>query len=113
MIGQDFHKLELILQMIGHLHRRLGPLSDRAFLADVDEIDLTAFRLAVIGETTAKLSAELKARHAAIDWLAIYAMRNIVVHDYAAVQPERLWAVFVNDIELLADVCRAELASAN
>lgn len=113
MIGQDFHKLELILQMIGHLHRRLGPLSDRDFAANVDEIDLTAFRLAVIGETTAKLSAELKARHARIHWAAIYGMRNIVVHDYGAVEPERLWAVFKNDIGTLADVCQSELAREN
>lgn len=113
MIGQDFYKLELILQMIGHLHRRLGPLSDRDFAANVDEIDLTAFRLAVIGETTAKLSTALKGRHAHIDWSAIYGMRNIVVHDYGAIEPERLWAVFKNDIDMLADVCRSELARAS
>lgn len=109
MSGQDFHKLELILQMVGHLHRRLGPLSVRAFLNDVDEIDLTAFRLAVIGETTAKLSAALKSRHPHIAWPAIYAMRNMVVHDYGAVEPERLWAVFKNEIDTLAEVCKAEL----
>jgi hypothetical protein len=52
MSSQDFHKLELIMQMIGHLRRRLQPISLRAFLGDIDEIDLTSFRIAVIGELT-------------------------------------------------------------
>jgi uncharacterized protein with HEPN domain len=106
---QDFHRLELIMQMIGHLRRRLAPLSLRAFLGDVDEIDLTSFRLAVIGELTSKLSAALKSRHPHIDWPSIYAMRNIIVHDYGAIEPERLWAVFMKDIPTLAEVCRSEL----
>ncbi len=81
MTRQDFHRLDLILQMISHLRRRLKPLSLRAFLGDVDEIDLTSFRLAVIGELTSKLDPALKARHPEIQWQAIYAMRNIIVHD--------------------------------
>jgi uncharacterized protein with HEPN domain len=105
MSSQDFHKLELIMQMIGHLRRRLQSISLRAFLADIDEIDLTA----VIGELTSKLSAALKSRHPHIDWPSIYAMRNIIVHDYGAIEPERLWAVFAKDIATLAEVCGKEL----
>jgi uncharacterized protein with HEPN domain len=108
--NQDFQRLELIMQMIGHLRRRLEHLSLRAFLGDIDEIDLTSFRLAVIGELTSKLSAELKARHPHIDWPSIYAMRNIIVHDYGAIEPERLWAVFAKDIASLAEICGQELA---
>lgn len=109
MSSQDFHKLALIMQMIGHLRRRLQPLSFRAFLGDIDEIDLTSFRLAVIGELTSKLSAALKSRHQHISWSSIYAMRNIIVHDYGAIEPERLWAVFAKDIAALAEVCQSEL----
>jgi uncharacterized protein with HEPN domain len=109
MSSQDFHKLELVMQMIGHLRRRLQSISLRAFLGDVDEIDLASFRLAVIGELTSKLSAALKLRHPCIDWPSIYAMRNIIVHDYGAIEPERLWAVFAKDIATLAEVCGKEL----
>ena len=112
MSGQDFHRLELILRIVGHLHRRLDPLSLETFLTDVDEIDLTAFRLSVIGETTATLSDALKARNPSIHWPSIYGMRNVIVHDYGAIEPGRLWAVFTKDIELLAEVCRAELGGA-
>ena len=109
MSSQDFHQLELIVQMSGHLRRRIQPISLRAFLGNIDEIDLTSFRLAVIGELTSKLSAALKSRHPHIDWPSIYAMRNIIVHDYGAIEPERLWAVFVKDIASLAEVCGKEL----
>ena len=99
--------------MIGHLRRRLTPLSERSFLADIDEIDLTAFRLAAIGEVSSKLSEALKERHPHIHWPSIYAMRNLIVHDYEAIEPERLWAAFLNDIDALAAVCEAEIAKGN
>jgi uncharacterized protein with HEPN domain len=109
VIRQDFYRLELILRMIGHLHRRLGPLSIEAFLTDVDEIDLTAFRLSVIGEATSKLSDDVKSRNSGINWPSIYGMRNVIVHDYGAIEPERLWVVFVKDIDPLALICQREL----
>jgi uncharacterized protein with HEPN domain len=110
---QDFAKLDLILRMVAHLDRRLSKLSRAAFLTDLDEIDLTAFRLSVIGETTAKLSDELKARYPHVDWPAIYGMRNVIVHDYDAVLPDRLWAAYVNALGELTDICRGELNSEN
>jgi uncharacterized protein with HEPN domain len=105
----DFAKLDLMLRMIGHLERRLSSRTRAAFLTDIDEVDLTAFRLSVIGETSSKLSPELKSRHPHIDWIAIYNMRNVIVHDYDAVLPERLWAAFANGLDALAEVCRMEL----
>lgn len=109
MNNQDFAKLELVLRMIAHLERRLSRLSRATFLADVDEIDLTAFRLMVIGETSAKLSDSLKLRNANIDWPNIYGMRNVIAHDYDSVVPERLWAAYADDLAELTAVCRLEL----
>ena len=111
MIGLDYAKLDLIVRMIEHLHRRLSKITLAAFLTDIDEIDLTAFRLAVIGETSAKLSDGLKQRYPEIDWPNIYGMRNVIVHDYDGVVPERLWAAYANDVDSLAAVCLAELDS--
>jgi uncharacterized protein with HEPN domain len=85
----------------------------QAFITNIDEIDLTAFRLAVIGETTAKISDGLKSRHPDIQWSAIYSMRNVIVHDYNAIEPERLWAVFVDHIDPLANACQSELDKAS
>ncbi len=46
-------------------------------------------KLAVIGEATAHLSAELRARHSEIEWTDIIAFRNIAIHAYFAVD----WAI--------------------
>ncbi len=52
---------ELVVELIGHIQRRVPNKTEAEFLADRDEIDLTAFRLLHVGEASRKMSAELKA----------------------------------------------------
>ncbi len=106
---RDAVRLELIQELIGHIDRRMTGITLASFAADRDEVDLTAYRLAAIGEATNKLSGALKARHPHIPWDAIYGMRNIVSHDYGGVVPERVWNVTGAPLESLAEVCRREL----
>ena len=106
---RDAARLELILELIEHIERRLEDMTLARFAQDRDEVDLTAYRLAAIGEATNRLSAELKQRHANIPWAAIYGMRNIIAHEYGAVIPERVWNVTGEPLEALANVCRREL----
>lgn len=109
---RDVDRLDLILRLIDDLHRRLDGIKPDQFLADRDEIDLTAYRLSVIGEASGKLADEIKRRHPHIGWGLILGMRNIIVHDYEGVIAERLWSVFQYHIDLLAAVCRQELDEA-
>ena len=109
MSYHDADRLELILELIDLLRRRHAALSRDAFLASRDDVDLAAFRLSVIGENSQKLSPDLKARHAQIDWSAAYAMRNVIVHEYLAIDARLVWSTISDDLEALADVCRAEL----
>ncbi len=83
------------------------------FVADRDEVDLTAYRLAAIGEATRNLSDELRTRHPHIPWRAIYDMRNIIAHDYGAVIPERVWNVTRGALDELKCVCAVELDSSD
>lgn len=106
----DLDRLDLILEMIGHLNRRLGGATLQVLLTDRDELDLSAYRLAVIGEAANKLSAIVRARHPNIAWSAMYRMRNIITHDYGSVDPVQVWSTVTLDLEPLAAVCRAELA---
>ncbi len=107
--GDESH-LEQILELIAHIDRRLSGLDRDRFSQDRDEVDLTAYRLAAIGEATQKLSAALKDRHPQIPWRAIYGMRNIVAHDYGAVLPDRIWNVTDGQLDELEQVCAVELA---
>jgi uncharacterized protein with HEPN domain len=106
---RDFLIFEQILEMIGHIDRRLQDMSEAAFVRDQDEVDLTAYRLQVIGEATRKLSDVAKSRHPEIDWASIYAMRNIIAHDYGSIVPARVWLVADRELEPLAAACRVEM----
>ncbi len=106
---RDAARLELILELIDHIERRLKEMTLARFAQDRDEVDLTAYRLAAIGEATSRLSSGLKRRHPHIPWDAIYGMRNIIAHEYGAVIPERVWNVIGEPLDALAAVCRLEL----
>ena len=82
-------------------------------MADRDEIDLAAFRLSAIGEASRKLSDPLKARYPQINWAGIYAMLNVIAHDYGRIDDERVGLVTQNHLDELATVCRMELKTAD
>lgn len=103
------HLLQII-ELAEHLARRLDGVSRDQFVADRDEVDLTAYRLAAIGEATQKLTATLRDRHPQIPWQAIYGMRNIIAHEYGAVVPIRVWNVIGDQLDALETACRTELA---
>lgn len=100
-----------MVELIGHIQRRLHKLEEPAFLADQDEIDLTCFRLLHIGEAANKLSSAIKLRHADIPWIDIHGMRNIVSHDYFGLNPAIVWMTATTKLDTLLAMCRAELAA--
>jgi uncharacterized protein with HEPN domain len=95
--------------LIDHLGRRLEGVSRAQFLADRDEIDLTAYRLSIIGENCRKLEAEIRERNRHIDWIGMFAMRNVIAHDYSGIDAKLVWETLAGDLAALAGVCRVEL----
>lgn len=107
-IERDRERLETILRVIADLDRRLGGLDFRTFASDGDEIDLTAFRLSVIGENATRLSAAIKARSPSLPWKGMYGFRNLVSHEYSMIAPRFVWAA-TQELGPIRDMCRAEL----
>lgn len=105
----DVDHLKLILRLVGDIHRRLEKFDYPRFATDSDELDLTAFRLGVIGERTKKLTAEIKNRHPELAWSAIYGMRNIIFHDYDGLDSQHVWNAATNSLKALAAVCEQEI----
>ncbi|HEX7782496.1 MAG TPA: HepT-like ribonuclease domain-containing protein [Sphingobium sp.] len=110
MSYRDIDRLELIAELIGHVQRRLAGKSQDEFLRDQDEMDLTSFRMMHIGEASHKLSAALKARQPHIPWSAIYAMRNVISHDYFGVNATTVWHAATTELDGLLLLCREELS---
>ncbi len=81
-----------------------------AFIATVDfegfqksEVVRSAVvqKLAVIGEAAARISVELKSRHAGVLWPRIIAFRNILIHGYFGIDWKLVWQVAKNRCPLL------------
>jgi uncharacterized protein with HEPN domain len=106
---RDANRLEIIVRMIADLERRLQGMSLEAFRDDGDERDLTAFRLSVIGENANKLSDGIKARHQDLPWREMYALRNLVSHEYMLIAPRFVWAA-TQELGSIKAMCFAELA---
>ncbi|MBK7047986.1 MAG: DUF86 domain-containing protein [bacterium] len=69
-----------------------------AFFESVVHQDAVLRNLHTLTETTQRLSADLKLSHAEIDWAALAAFRNVVVHDYLGIDIELVWAVVTQDV---------------
>ena len=54
--------------------------------------------LQIIGEAVGRLSDPLKEKHPEVPWREIVAMRNILVHDYFAIDVDKVWNVVERDL---------------
>jgi uncharacterized protein with HEPN domain len=109
--GDGFY-LTLIAEALVDLDRRLGQMDMQRFLADRDELALTAFRLSIIGENANRLSLELKERHPDLPWSAMYSFRNVVSHEYHRISPDRVWDA-VESLPTISEMVEAELDHVN
>lgn len=60
--------------------------------------------LEIVGEAAGKLPDDLKQRHSQIDWRAMSAMRNRLIHGYFGVDYEIVWDVVVSKVPELRTV---------
>ena len=65
------------------------------------------FKLIVVGEASAKLSASLRAAHAGIPWPEIISFRNFAVHAYFGLDWSIVWTTATEEVPPL----RAQVAA--
>lgn len=66
-----------------------------------------------IGELTTRLTDEFKETHSEISWRAIKLLRNMHVHEYETVNPDRVWNTLTEDIPALKEQLAAILETMN
>jgi len=84
--------------------RRIIRLVDvsRTDYDESDEKQLALERLfEIVGEAAARVSDDFKSANPQVPWRQATAMRNFVIHDYAAVSPDITWDTAQNDIPTL------------
>jgi uncharacterized protein with HEPN domain len=104
---RDRHRLIGILDVIERIEASIRDITREAFLADPDKVDANALRLQAIGEMTIHLSDEFKAHNPSIPWSKIRAYRNVVSHNYAAIQAGLVWSICSNELGALKAMCIA------
>ena len=60
--------------------------------------DAVLRNLQTMGQSVRNLSQEMKEEHPEIDWRGIIGFRNVLVHDYLAVDIERTWDIVEHDL---------------
>jgi len=52
----------------------------------------------VIGEVISRLDEKFKSQHSAIPWQKIKDFRNIIAHDYFAIDADEIWDIIQNKL---------------
>jgi uncharacterized protein with HEPN domain len=76
---------------IGHARDFITGMDFDTFAADQKTVYATMRALEIISEASRHLPEELKARHPAIDWVAVRDAGNVYRHAYELVTEQRLW----------------------
>ncbi len=69
--------------------------------------------LQILSESTQRLSEALKANKPGIPWRRIAAFRNVLVHDYLAVEIETVWNIVQDDLPPLKTAVTEMLRAGN
>ena len=86
-----------ILECIQKINGFTGRDKDR-FLSEVIIQDAVLRNLQTLAESAKRLSDELKDSMPHIRWAAIVGFRNLIVHDYLGVNPERVWEIIADSL---------------
>jgi uncharacterized protein with HEPN domain len=80
------------------------------FLSDRKTRSAVLRELQVPTESTQRLSEHLKKQHPQVFWQGIAGFRNVLVHDYLGIKPERVWEIIERDLPTLRAAVQAMLA---
>lgn len=96
----DRERLRDIQEAIERIERHTAS-GRTAFQQDELIQNWVVHHLEVLGEAVRHLSGHLKERHPEIPWLQIVGMRNILAHNYFAIDHDAVWQVVEGDLPRL------------
>ena len=84
-------------------------MTKEAFIASSLVQDAVVRNLQTLAESTQRLSDRAKDSRSEIEWYKIAGFRNVLVHDYLAVDVEKVWNIVQSDLPLLKSAIREML----
>jgi uncharacterized protein with HEPN domain len=108
----DIPRLTDIVDASAFVRNEMADLTLDAFENDRRKRWAVERGIEIISEASRRLTDELKARHPEIPWPKVAGIGNVLRHDYEDVSAPVMWKVSREDLPLLEQVCRDELAAA-
>ncbi len=81
-------------------------VSYEAFCSNPEKIDAVIRNFQVLGEAASRVPLEVRAAFPDIPWSVIRGMRNVLVHNYRAVNTETIWETIQHDLPPLLPALR-------
>ena len=79
----------------------LGNASYADFLNDASLRYGIFYLTAIVGEAASKTAESTRRQYPAVSWRLFRGLRNILIHDYHSVEPNRIYKVVTDDLPML------------
>jgi uncharacterized protein with HEPN domain len=99
-----------IIEAIENIRGEMAGITLDAFEADWRKRWLAERGVEIISEASRHLTDELKTRNPEIPWPKVAGIGNVLRHEYESISAPIMWKLVQDDLPLLEQVCRAELA---
>ena len=98
--------LDDILGAIEKIADFTAGLSVEQFVEDVKTFDAVVRNLEIIGEAVKKVPKEIRLQFSGPEWKKLAGLRDILIHQYFAIDTEILWDVVKNKLPVLREQVR-------
>ena len=97
----DDERLDDIRRYAADAIENLSDSSYTDFLNDANLRYAVFYLTAIVGEAASKTAASTRRRYPAVPWRLFRNLRNILIHEYHSVEPNRIYAVVTDDLPML------------
>lgn len=95
------HYFEDILQYANLALSFIKNISYEEFMIDTKTVFATVRALEVVGESSIRISDEIKEKYPQLPWIEMRGLRNRVIHNYDDIDYTIIWNVLKNEIPKL------------
>lgn len=103
-IKNDAYFLNKIRQDLAFIVKNMRNIDIEELNENEILLDSMLFRMIQISENSKKMSDAYKAENNSIPWMAMYGLRNRIVHDYGSVDLNIVYDTLKNDIPELLEM---------
>jgi uncharacterized protein with HEPN domain len=99
-----------MLESLEKMERYTTGLTFERFAWDDRTVDAVVRNLEIIGEAARQIPSEVRERYPEVPWRRVIGLRNVVVHEYFAVDVEIVWTVVRRSLPELKEALRRMMA---